>query len=53
MASSARQTRTDLLNNAHRLSWAKQYILETATKLHQRKSIQNRTLDGIFAALNA
>lgn len=36
-----------------RLLWAKQYLLKNAAKAQQRKSIQNRTLDGIFRALNA
>ena len=37
----------------HRLEWAERYILKNTVKAAQRKSIKNRTLDGIFTTLNA
>ena len=36
-----------------RLAWAEKYILKNTVKSQQRKSIKNRTLDGIFCGLNA
>ncbi|MBP4059127.1 IS4 family transposase, partial [Aeromonas sp. Prich7-2] len=36
-----------------RLEWAADYLAKNACRTKQRKSIQNRTLEGVLKGLNA